>query len=120
MAFRFKENKLYKEAQEFSLFIEKLTEKLKKKFSYYFLEQFQRESLAVLMGIAEGLEKSNKSDKCNSFTLSLDSVSRCVVLLQLFYEKGLLKDKEYFDLYEVLEKLNEMISGELELLDKGQ
>jgi four helix bundle protein len=82
-----------------------------KELDPYFVDQWKRSSLSILMNLAEGTGRMSDSDKRHYLTIARGSVFESVALLDLLKGLGDLPEQKYEEFYATYEQISKMLLG---------
>lgn len=108
MSFRFRNFKVYQDAQVLHIEIIKLTNSWPRNY-LYLADQLKRASLSIVLNIAEGSSKQSDKDFNRFLTISLGSVDEVIACLEVALKLGLISKIQF----ENLENKHETISKQL-------
>ena len=97
---------------------ETLSQKLKGRVSFSFLDQLSRASLSIPLNIAEGNSRWHKNDKKQFFRIAQGSVFEIVPIIQVLQRRQLIPKTTYDCLYALLAELAKMLSGLIKAVDE--
>jgi len=110
VSFRFRNFKVYKDAQALHLEIIKLVTTWPRN-EYYLSDQLRRASLSIILNIAEGSSKQSDKDFNRFITISLGSVDEVIACLEIALKLKLLSESEFKILEETLDAINKQLGG---------
>jgi len=83
--------------------------KSNKEIDPYIMDQWKRASLSILLNLAEGTGRMTDEDKRHFYTIARGSVYESVAILGLLKDLGIIKEKEYEELYMGYESCSKML-----------
>ena len=82
-----------------------------KELDPYFVDQWKRSSLNILMNLAEGTGRMSDADKRHYLTIARGNVFESVALLDLLKGLGDLPEPRYDEFYSTYEQISKMLLG---------
>ena len=107
--FRFEQLTIYQDALGFVNIVYLLSKGFPKNEMFALTNQLRRASVSVVLNIAEGSSRTKK-DFAHFLDLAKGSCFECIALLDISRNQKYISDKEFEDLYEMINKLSRMIS----------
>ncbi len=77
----------------------------------YFLDQWKRASLSILMNLAEGTGRMTPADKKHYLTIARGSVFEAVAILDILKGLDLVPAETYKEFYQKYEQISKMLLG---------
>jgi four helix bundle protein len=77
----------------------------------YFLDQWKRASMSILMNLAEGTGRMTHADKKHYYTIARGSVFECVSILDILKGLEYIPKEQYDEFYQKYEQISKMLLG---------
>ncbi|HTX88431.1 MAG TPA: four helix bundle protein [Bacteroidales bacterium] len=77
----------------------------------YFLDQWKKATLSILLNLSEGTGRMTDSDKRHFLTIARGSVFESVAILDIMKNMNLLPEETYQDFYNRYEQISKMLLG---------
>lgn len=108
--FRFESLNVYQDSLTFINTVYSLSKSFPKDELFGITNQLRRAAVSISLNIAEGSSRTKK-DFAHFLNLSKGSCFECVAILDVCKNQNYITEKQYFNLYEQLNKLSRMISS---------
>ncbi|MFA6255511.1 MAG: four helix bundle protein [Patescibacteria group bacterium] len=118
MLFRFREFKVYQDAQIFRADIYKLTKKFPKEETFCLTAQLRRAVISIILNIAEGSNRLSDLDFRRFLNLSLTSLEEVVACLDIALEENYITEEERSEKLKEAEVLGKQLLGFIKKLEK--
>lgn len=118
MLFRFREFKVYKDAQVFRAGIYQLTKKFPKDEMFGLTSQVRRAANSIILNIAEGSNRESDLDFKRFLNISLTSLEEVVACLDIALDENFITTKEHLEKLEAAETLGKQLLGFIKKLRK--
>ena len=110
MSFRFRNFKVYQDAQALHLEIIKLASVWPRDY-FYLSDQLKRASLSIVLNIAEGSSKQSDKDFNRFLAISLGSVDEVIACIEIALKLNLLSQGQFDDLENRYELVSKQLGG---------
>lgn len=111
MSFRFRNFKVYEDAQDWIKTIFLLSFKIRKAKYFELTSQIQRAAISVVMNIAEGSDRGSDKDFNRFLDISLGSLNEVIAGLDIALRFSLISPKEFNDILSLSESLAKQLGG---------
>lgn len=109
MLFRFRQFKIYQEAQKFRAGIYKITKKFPKEENFCLISQIRRAVNSIILNIAEGSNRQSDQDFKRFLNIALASLEEVVACLDIALDEKYIISKEHSELLSQAESLGKQI-----------
>ncbi|MBU0686979.1 MAG: four helix bundle protein [Candidatus Margulisbacteria bacterium] len=89
----------------------KITSIFPKEEKYGIAMQMRRSAVSVASNVAEGCARYGKQEKIRFFTISKSSLSELDAQIEISFRLGFIKDNEYNQMIDKLERISCMLQG---------
>ncbi|MBU0769548.1 MAG: four helix bundle protein [Proteobacteria bacterium] len=113
--FMFENLDVYKKSVEFTIKVRFFTKKLMERD---IKDQLNRAVLSIPLNIAEGNGRNTPKEKAQFFKTARGSLFECVPLLEICHKMRLLQGEAHKDLYDIAERIGQMLNGLINSLEK--